>query len=346
MKPIAHLLSSSFARLGLLGAWLLAAGPVSAVESTLSLRLVPQLTLKGSVGSTNEIQYVDALKDTNTWITITNVVLKTSSMVFYDTNITASQSRYYRVLYLGGGSTNEPPGTPDDMVWVTPSTFLMGSPDTDDDRTDFELPQHSVSLTYGYWIGKYEVTQAKYQALTGTNPSYDTENPQLPVDTVTWHDATNYCALLTAKSRQDGTLPAGYAYRLPTEAEWECAARAGKTTRFSYGDDTTFASINSYAWSAANSDDLTHPVAQKNANPWGIYDMYGNVAEWCLDWFDLYGADAQINPSGPVTGADRVYRGGSWANTPADCRSAARGGLAPDSALSSFGFRVVLAPGN
>jgi formylglycine-generating enzyme required for sulfatase activity len=346
MKPIEHFLSSGFARLGMLGACLLAASQVSAVESTLSLRLVPQLTLKGSVGSTNEIQYVDALKDTNTWISLTNVVLKTASVVFYDTNAPASQSRYYRVLYLGGGSTNEPPGTPEDMVWVTPSTFLMGSPETDADRTDFELPQHSVTLTYGYWIGKYEVTQAKYQELTGTNPSYSTDDPQLPVDTVTWRDATNYCALLTAKSRKDGTLPTGYAYRLPTEAEWECAARAGTATRFSYGDDNSYSSIDGYAWSTDNSADVTHKVAQKKANPWGLYDMYGNVAEWCLDWFDLYPADAQTNPAGPAAGTDHVYRGGSWANTPADCRSAARGGLAPDSALSSFGFRVVLAPAN
>ncbi len=314
-------------------------------DTTVSLRLIPQLTLTGKVGSTNAIQYVDALKSTNNWIPLTNFVLKTATAVFYDADAPASEKRFYRVIDLGGGSdTNEPAGAPENLVWISPNTFTMGSPETDLDRTDFEIPQHAVTFTYGFWIGKYEVTQGQFEKITGFNPSYSTDNPLFPVDTVTWHDATNYCGLLTAQELKAGTLPSGYGYRLPSEAEWECAARAGKTTRFSYGDDEAYAGLDNYAWSTHNSDNSPHPVGQKSPNAWGIYDLYGNVAEWCLDWFDAYAADSVVNPFGPATGNDRVYRGGSCANDPMDCRAAARGGLAPDSAISSFGFRVVLAP--
>lgn len=329
--------------LGLLG---LALGQEArGADATISIRIVPELTIAGTIGSSNAIQYVDALKGTNNWVTLTNLVLKSKTTVFYDTTAPASENRFYRIVNLGGGSdTNQPAGGPDNMAWISSGPFLMGSPDTDPARTDLEIPQHQVTLTYGFWIGKYEVTQGQYQNITGNNPSDSTDNPLLPVDSVTWNEAANYCVLLTASERNAGRLPAGYAYRLPTEAEWECAARAGKTTRFSYGDDIDYGLLDNYGWSTQNSADDTHPVGQKTANAWGLYDMYGNVAEWCHDWFEMYPPDAQVNPVGPASGSDRVYRGGSWADAPQDCRTAARGGLDPDSRLSSFGFRVVLAP--
>jgi formylglycine-generating enzyme required for sulfatase activity len=227
---------------------------------------------------------------------------------------------------------------------VASSSFLMGSPESDPDRTDFEIPQSTVSLTYGYWIAKFEVTQEQYEALTGANPSAATDSPKLPVDSVTWQEAVDFCSLLTEQERKAGRLPAGYAYRLPTEAEWELAARAGKTTRFSYGDDIGYLSLPNYAWTVENSGDTTHPVGTKSANAWGLFDMHGNVAEWCQDWFGTYAPEDKINPVGPATGSDKVFRGGSWGDPAGSSRVSARGGLNPASRLSSFGFRAVLAP--
>ena len=307
--------------------------------------MVPELTVAGPVGSTNRIQYVDTLKNSREWIDLTTLVLKQSPSVLHDSNVLAGEARYYRVINLAdNANTNQPPGSPANFVWVAPGSFLLGSPETDPDRTDFETPQSKVALTYGFWIGKYEVTQAQYQDVTGGNPSYATDDPSLPVDSVTWNDATNYCALLTEMNRKAGNLPPGYAYRLPTEAEWEFAARAGKSTRFSFGDDLDYAMVDNYAWTTDNSADVTHPVGKKTANAFGLYDIYGNVFEWCQDWFGPYTPDDKVNPTGPASGTDRIYRGGSWGNGPADSRAAARGGLAPESRLSSFGFRLVLAP--
>jgi len=313
--------------------------------STLGIRMVPELTIAGSIGSTNRIQYVDTLKNSSDWKDLTTIVLKVSPTVLFDSNVLAGEARYYRVVNASVGPiTNQPAGTPADFVWVAPGAFLMGSPDTDSDRTDFETPQSKVTLNYGFWIGKHEVTQARYQDVTGGNPSSVTDDPELPVDSVTWKEASDYCALLTTRERQSGKLPAGFAYRLPTEAEWEFAARAGKATRFSFGDDLSYSMIDSYAWTTDNGDDASHPVGEKTANAFGLYDIYGNVFEWCQDWFGPYTPEDKLNPKGSVSGTDRVYRGGSWASAPADSRAAARGGLAPESRLSSFGFRVVLAP--
>ena len=166
-----------------------------------------------------------------------------------------------------------------------------------------------------------------------------------PVERVSWNDAINYCAKLTEKEHQAGRLPSEYVYRLPTEAEWEYAARAGSTARFSYGDDPGYTKLKDYAWYDSNSSSTTHPVGQKLANAWGLYDMAGNVWEWCLDWYGKYPGGNVTDPRGPASGSPRVFRGGSWDSVAWHCRSAIRYGGDPGGRYGIFGFRVVLAPG-
>lgn len=230
------------------------------------------------------------------------------------------------------------------MVWIEPGEFVMGSPPDEEGRfLDKEEPQTRVTLTRGYWIGQYEVTQAEFEAVLGFNPSLFRGVPDRPVEKVTWFDALNYCAALTERERQAGRLPDGFAYRLPTEAEWAYAARAGTTTRFSHGDDPGYKRLRDYAWYGGNSGLRPHPVGQKLPNPWGLYDVHGNVFEWCLDWFaDLPGGGV-TDPWGPAEGIDRIIRGGYWDSPPAMCRSAVRVHFPPDTRISYLGFRVGLA---
>jgi len=240
---------------------------------------------------------------------------------------------------------NGPPPTIPGFSWIPPGTFLMGSPASEQDRYDNEGPQTVVTLTQGFWMSQYLVTQAQYQDVMGSNPAYFGGDPRRPVERVTWNDATNYCGVLTARERLAGRLPAGYVYRLPTEAEWEYACRAGTMTRFSFGDDPGYSQLGTYAWFAANSSNQTHPVGEKQPNPWGLYDMHGNVWEWCLDRYGSYPGGAVADPRGPATGSDRVIRGGSWGYDGRFCRSAYRYDVSPDYRSISVGFRPVLAPG-
>ncbi len=195
-------------------------------------------------------------------------------------------------------------------------------------------------------MGKYEVTQREYQTVIGSNPSGFPGDLNRPVESVSWLDATNYCARLTQQELAAGHIPPGSHYRLPTEAEWEYAARAGTSTRFSYGDDPSFTSLTNNAWYAANSGFGTHPVGQKSPNPWGLYDMEGNVYEWCEDWYGPYAGGFATDPQGPasnVTGV-KVIRGGAWDAFEADCRSGRRltEGVSPFIHDFILGFRVVL----
>jgi formylglycine-generating enzyme required for sulfatase activity len=195
-------------------------------------------------------------------------------------------------------------------------------------------------------MGKYEVTQREYQAVIGSNPSGFPGDLNRPVETVSWLDATNYCARLTQQELGAGHIPPGSYYRLPTEAEWEYAARAGTSTRFSYGDDPNFTNLSDYAWYGAIGGVMTHPVGQKLPNPWGLYDMEGNVWEWCQDWYGPYLGGFAIDPQGPasnVTGV-KVIRGGAWEAFASDCRSGRRltEGVSPFIHDFILGFRVVL----
>lgn len=229
------------------------------------------------------------------------------------------------------------------LVWIPPGRFLMGSPETEVGHSDAESPQPEVTLTHGFWMGKTEVTQEEYFSLMGTNPSVFLGDMRRPVEHVSWDEATLYCVKLTEKERVAGTLPKEYTYRLPTEAEWEYAARAGTTTRFFYGDDPGYAQLGDYAWQASNSAGSTQPTGQKLPNPWGLYDLQGNVEEFTLDWAGGYPGGQRINPYGPPTGAFRIIRGGDWNDTTIAFRSAQRFSIRPYERFDQQGFRVVLA---
>lgn len=232
-----------------------------------------------------------------------------------------------------------------DMVRVPPGTFVMGSPVTEKHRDLDEDPLTTVTFVRGFWMGKYEVTQREYERVMGDNPSKFKGNPDHPVEQVTWKEAMAFCARLTQREQAAGRLPSNYAYRLPTEAEFEYAVRAGTTTRFSFGDDPDYAELPKYAWYKANSDGTSHPVGQKLPNAFGLYDMHGNVWEWCLDWYlTFYPGGNVTHPTGPANGLTRVFRGGGWDYTPQSCRSAYRNYVTPTRRLSYIGFRIVLAP--
>jgi formylglycine-generating enzyme required for sulfatase activity len=291
-----------------------------------------QLTL---IGQTNQPCTVQVSADLILWSDWTHVTPTSLSMPLTDPEAARHPQRFYRaVTSLVAG-----------MVWIGPGTFTLGSPDTEQDREADEGPQTQVTISQGFWMAKYEVTQEQYQAVIETNPSYFTGDNNRPVETVSWIDATNYCAALTARERSAGRLPAGYEYRLPTEAEWEYACRAGTATRFSYGDDPDYGQLGDYAWYFVNSGAATHAVGAKQLNAWGLYDMHGNVWEWCLDWYGPYPGGSVTDPRWPQSGIYRVIRGGSWDLDASACRSAFRHSLYPASRQSYFGFRVVLASG-
>jgi formylglycine-generating enzyme required for sulfatase activity len=231
------------------------------------------------------------------------------------------------------------------FVWIPPGRFTWGSPVEEFERDLDEEPPTEVAITRGFWMGRCEVTQAEYKAVTGANPSQFVGDAQRPVEKVSWREAVNYCTSLTQQQEAAGILPPGHAFRLPTEAEWEYACRAGTTTRFSYGDDLEGRQLDEYAWFSENSDSITHPVGLKKPNPWGLQDMHGNVLEWCLDHATglLPGGRVQ-DYRAPAGGSLRVTRGGSWLYSPKSCRSANRDSYGENSRCSDLGFRVVLAP--
>ncbi len=235
-----------------------------------------------------------------------------------------------------------------EMVRVPAGEFLMGSDSGDDD----EKPPHPVRLS-GFDIDVTEVTQESFEGLMGRNPSRFVA-PDRPVDQVTWHDAVQYCNM---RSLREGLVPCydpdtlecnfdADGYRLPTEAEWECACRAGTTTSWSFGDEP--GQVAKHAWFKDNSGDKTHPVRKKPANPWGLYDTHGNVAEWCNDYYgETYeSANEVTDPQGPDSGQMRVVRGGCWATGADRGRSSARGSESPAFVdvcfrRDAYGFRCV-----
>jgi formylglycine-generating enzyme required for sulfatase activity len=236
------------------------------------------------------------------------------------------------------GESNLPQG----FVWVEPGSFVMGSPRTEVDRDNVEGPQTTVTISRGFWMGIHEVTQKEFSLVMHQNPS-QFKGDLLPVEQVSWFAATNYCEKLTIQERAAGRLLNGYSYRLPTEAEWEYACRAGTMTRFSYGDDPGYVNLGKYAWYRPTSGNRTHIVGQKLPNPWGLYDMYGNVFEWCSTWYAPYPGGRVTDPKGPPSGSNRAMRGGSWLWFGGDCRSASRGNYDPPDGLDDyFGFRVVV----
>lgn len=206
----------------------------------------------------------------------------------------------------------------------------------------FQRIKFPVTLTRDFWIGKYEVTQDDYAAVIGRNPSHFSGEGRRPVEKVSFVEASAYCAALTRRETDAGRLPAGYVYRLPFEAEWEYACRAGSTNLFSFGDDAGQA--GAFAWTAENSDAATHPVGLKQPNAWGLHDMHGNVWEWCQDWFEPYPARAVTDPVGPSGGKFKVFKGGGWNQDAEYGRSANRFMMSPSNGIHFVGFRIVLAP--
>lgn len=348
----------------------LAAFNVSAqTPGQLDIQVYAGLTITGTVGTVYLVDYVTDLAQTNNsraWRCLEFLQLPASPYLWTDKSTPATGKRFYRAVAMAA---------PTNMVFIPPGTFRMGSPTDEVDRFDCEGPQTDVTISRGYWMGKYEVTQREYLAVMGNNPSWfigvreafdaachcSTDKDYgadftRPVEQVSWEDATNYCAQLTERERAAGRIAPNALYRLPTEAEWEYACRAWTSTRFSYGDDPGYTNLTKYAWILDMSEGTTHPVGQKLANPWGLYDMHGNAWEWCQDWcqewpddFRLPGGIA-LDPQGLATGPHHVVRGGDWSiwfewPIPRPCRSALRYKSHSNTRSPLLGFRAVLAPG-
>jgi formylglycine-generating enzyme required for sulfatase activity len=263
-------------------------------------------------------------------------------------NYSTVYSDYIKLVGPASGTTETvmlPGSVPLTMVWIPGGTFQMGRYAGEQDSSTDQDPQHSVTLG-GFWMGKYELTQGQWKAIIGgTNPSWfqsglngvpdGTNTDNRPVEGVSYNDIPAFIIALNNAT--------GKTFRLPSEAEWEYACRAGTTTRFYWGDDLDYTAISNYAWYWDNSGNQTHDVGGKTANAFGLYDMSGNVWEWCEDdWHDDY-TDA---PTGGQTWVDsprgsyRVFRGGSWSNGSYYCRSAIRYGYDPTYAGSTVGFRL------
>ena len=234
------------------------------------------------------------------------------------------------------------------LVLIPKGTFMMGSPESEQGRQKNEN-QHEVMISKDYYLGVYEVTQAQYEKVIGKNPSLyqgaivGNENADLPVENVSWHDAVEFCKKLSDLPEEK---KAGRVYRLPTEAQWEYACRAGSKTAYSFDDEEGL--LPEYGWFNRNSSNRTHTVGLLEPNAWGLYDMHGNIWEWCSDWYEEYPNGAVSDPTGRKEGSLRVHRGGSWDVVAASCRSADRYRLNPSprggNGLEDYGFRVALSP--
>ena len=217
-----------------------------------------------------------------------------------------------------------------DFVYIPAGEFMMGSDNGDED----EVPVHPVEITKGFYLGKTEVTQAQWERVMGQDSPSEFKGPNRPVERVSWNKVQEFIELLNEQAQCNAC------YRLPTEAEWEYAARAGGPTAYSFGDDP--AELGDYAWYDENSNSSTQSVQQKKPNPWGLYDMHGNVWEWVYDRYGQYENGTVIDdPVGPDTGSYRVVRGGGWYNDARGLRSANRYGGRPDIAYYFVGFRLL-----
>ena len=215
-----------------------------------------------------------------------------------------------------------------EFVQIQPGEFTVGCSSGDTECTASESPIHRVRITQSFQIGKYEVTQQQWQAVMGSNPS-GFKGATLPVETVSWDDVQGFLQRLNARND-------GYRYRLPTEAEWEYAARAGTTDKYAGAS-----ALGDVAWYGDNSGRKTHPVGQKRPNAWGLYDMLGNVWEWCQDWYGDYSSSSVENPAGPSSGPGRVLRGGSLYQSASTTRVSIRDGIVPGGRGDGLGFRCV-----
>ena len=220
-----------------------------------------------------------------------------------------------------------------EFVRIPAGRFRMGSADGDSD----EKWVRQVTISKDFWLQTTEVTQAQWEAVTGSKPS-QWKGADLPVEMVSWDDCQDFVRRLNEKYRHDLK---GKEIRLPTETEWEYACRAGNTGKWCFGAGE--AKLEEYAWYVKNSGKQTHPVGQKKPNGWGLYDMHGNVCEWCQDWYDSYDPDKMTDPTGPMSGPCRVLRGGAWYYFATVTRSTCRNGDKPTDRCNFVGLRVLAA---
>lgn len=220
------------------------------------------------------------------------------------------------------------------MLPVPPGDFLMGSREGERDEQNVTR----VTISRPFWLGETEVTQRAWRAVLVRIPAHFVADYEQPVEQVSWAEAAGFCRILTEHARAQGLLPAGYVYRLPTEAEWEYACRAGSAGAYA-------GKAKAMAWFERNSGNATHVVAQKKPNAWGFFDMHGNVWEWCADWYaPAHPGGAATDPRGPRLGEMRVRKGGSWWEPLDFCTSSFRGRSPPDEQAFHIGFRIALAP--
>ncbi len=234
-----------------------------------------------------------------------------------------------RILDLGGGVKLE-------LVLIPAGEFLMGSPASDRQAEDNERPQHRVRITKPFYMGKYKVMQDQWDAMMGSNSSAY-RGPKYPVNAVSWDDCQAFIKKLNNKFHGQGGT-----FRLPTEAQWEYACRAGSTTQWCCGDDVS--KLGEYAWYEGNAQAAIHPLGLKKPNAWGLYDIHGDLWEWCADTYDrrYYSVSPVDDPAGPSTAGYRVLRGGSWYLGPEYARSARRSWLGPDVGSFLHGFRLAM----
>ncbi len=334
-------------------------------DARLDLQMYSGLSITGAIGQTYQVQYADEMSDSATWFALMHFPLKWNPHVWVDNTGPATGRRFYRAVSIDIPA-NVIPVT--NMVFIAPGQFTMGSPAGEPARWADEDPQRLITISRGFWMGKYEVTQGDFLEVMGYNPSffngdqggtnYGTDLSR-PVEQLKWAEAVAYCEALTARELGEGRLLAGYVYRLPTEAEWEYACRAGTTTPFHYGDALRSgmdnfdgrleyppcgSSTNSCENAAGMFLNRTVPVGSYAPNAWGLHDMHGNVCEFCHDFAYWYPAGPATDPAGPASGDGHVVRGGAWCLGAHFSRSAIRDWAGPTLSSSYFGFRVVLGP--
>jgi formylglycine-generating enzyme required for sulfatase activity len=314
------------------------------------------LSVSGAASNACTFQFATNLTALNAWHFLTNSQATNDIASSSDPGHSSAGLCLYRV-FTQTLPTNVVATA--NMIWISPGTFSMGSPTNEALRNPDET-QHTVTLSHGFYMGKYLVTQGDYLALTGNNPSFFStafgfpQKLNRPVDGVDWSNVTNYCALLTQQEQLSGRLPTNWVYRLPTEAEWEYACRSGTTTAFYFGNQLRSGMANfdgrseydSVLGTITNSAGVflsqTTVVGNYEPNAWGLTDMCGNIFEWCQDWYGAYPTGPITDPQGAATGTDHVLRGGGWEVPGYYARSAIR---VPFAATTyDVGFRVVLAP--
>ena len=345
-----------------------------AADRITGVAMVPRLTIQGTFGATDQIQYCTNLSQGN-WVPLTNVLVQETNYCFVDVGAPIAPCRFYQVVRL----------SPDGMVLIPAGSFTMGD---DQDKEPTALPLHTVYVS-AFFMDQHKVTKALWDEVKAWNGGngYSYENAGSgkaathPVQSVNWRDCVKWC---NARSEKEGRTPCYYneagfttvyktgtgtptanwaanGYRLPTEAEWEKAARGGVSgQRFPWGNTITWSQANycsggyPYDLSPATGDDpafndgvlpYTSPVGYFGANGYGLYDMAGNVWEWCWDWYDIYSSASQTDPRGPASGSGRVYRGGGWGSSAFFCRVMSRYSIAPDGGYNCLGFRTALSQG-